>query len=84
MMPRQNPALMSQPSRDGMGPVYRRLLDRERDLHKRFGVVGQHRRPRHLLDALEAGETVTVPFYRVPSEFRPWDDGETVVVSSEM
>ena len=82
-MPRRNPALVA-PSRDGMGPVYRRLLDRERDLQRRFGVVGQHRRPRYLLDALERGETVAVPFYRVPSEFRPRGHGETIVVDPGM
>lgn len=90
VMPRQNPALMSQSSRYGLGLacrlglVYWRLLDRERDLRKRFGVVGQRRRPRHLLDALEAGETVAVPYWRVPSGFLPRDHGETIVVDPGM
>lgn len=82
-MPRQNPALMSV-SRDGMGPVYRRLLDRERFLQKRFGVIGTFRRPRHFLDALEAGETVEAPWWKVPLEFRPRDHGETIVVHPGM
>lgn len=42
-------------SRDGLGPVYKRLLDRQRDLQKQFGTVGTMQRPRYLLDALEAG-----------------------------
>ncbi|MFW3123287.1 hypothetical protein MMAG44476_36436 [Mycolicibacterium mageritense DSM 44476 = CIP 104973] len=64
--------------------MYRRLLDRERFLQKRFGVVGAMRRPRHLLDALEAGETVRVPWWKVPSGFLPSDHGETVVVTPDM
>ncbi len=73
--------------------VYRSLLEKEREQHARFGKIhavdsGQgepavvFRRPRHLLDALEAGEPVTVPFWRlgghgsvkvpVPRELRCW------------
>ncbi|MBX7455490.1 hypothetical protein GR927_46550 [Mycolicibacterium sp. 3033] len=84
-MPRQNPVRAREAQRrEGMGPIYRRLLDRERDMQRRFGVVGQMRRPRYLLDALEAGETVTVPIWRVPMHLRPPRCGETLVVTPDM
>ncbi len=47
-------------------------------------MVGQHRRPRYLLDALERGETVAVPWWKVPSEFLPRDHVETIVVDPGM
>lgn len=53
-------------------------------MQRRFGIVGEMRRPRHLLDALEAGETVTVEAWWVPVEVRPPDCGPTLVVSPEM
>lgn len=81
---RQNLARAAQRDRDGLGPVYRHLLDRERYFQRRFGVVGTMRRPRHLLDALEAGEVVTVPFWKVPIEYRPADCGSTLVVDPSM
>ncbi|MCG7583682.1 hypothetical protein [Mycolicibacterium sp. OfavD-34-C] len=82
-MPRQNPALAreAQRSRDGLGPIYRRLLARERDQQARYGHL---HRPRYLLDALEAGEAVTVPIWRVPVSLRPPGCGETVVVDPSM
>ena len=85
-MPRQNPlkAAEAMRSRDGLGPVYKHLLDRERDMQKRFGVVGTMRRPRYLLDALEAGETVEVEFWRVPIGMRPPGSGDSVVVTRDM
>lgn len=85
-MPRQNPALARQAQRsgDGLGPIYRYLLERQRVMQRRFGVVGQMRRPRLLLDALEAGEMVAVPAWRVPMSLRPPRCGETIVVTPEM
>ena len=70
--------------RDGMGPIYRHLLERQRDMQARFGVVGQMRRPRFLLDALEADETVEVPMWRVPVHMRPPGCGDTLVVDPSM
>jgi hypothetical protein len=83
---RQNLARASaaQQDRNGMGPVYKYLLDRERYFQRRFGLVGTMRRPRHLLDALEAGSVVTVPFWKVPFEYRPPDCGSALVVEPSM
>lgn len=85
-MPRQNPALARQARRtgDGLGPIYRYLLERQRVTQRRFGMVGQIRRPRFLLDALEAGETVEVSIWRVPVHMRPPGHGETLVVDPSM
>lgn len=77
-------AMEAQRDRDGMGPIYRHLLDHERHLHKRFGVVGQMRRPRHLLDALENGEVVEVAVWKVPFHLRPPGYGPTLVVTPAM
>jgi hypothetical protein len=74
-------AAAAQRSRDGLGPVYRRLLDRERDADRRYGRL---HRPRYLLDQLEAGETVTVPVWRVPVELRPPGCGSMLVVTPDM
>ncbi|WP_443189604.1 hypothetical protein [Mycobacterium sp. 4D054] len=82
-MPRQNPvrAREAQRSSDGLGPIYRRLLDRERDQQARYGHL---HRPRYLLDALEAGETVTVPWWKVPAYMRPPGCGDTLTVDPSM
>jgi hypothetical protein len=70
--------------RDGVGPIYRHLLARERLAQARFGVVGNMRRPRYLLDQLEAGETVEVSVSKVPWELRPPGCGERIIVTSDM
>lgn len=82
-MPRQNPvrAREAQRSGDGLGPIYRRLLARERDQQARYGHL---HRPRFLLDALEAAETVTVPSWKVPVTLRPPGCGDVIVVSRDM
>jgi hypothetical protein len=62
--------------------LYRALLARERWHHERYGELrarpplreGElpvYRRPRHLLDALEAGEPVTVPRWRLGGHSMP-------------
>lgn len=85
-MPRQNPALAAaqQRSGDGLGPIYRHLLGRQREMQRRFGVVGTVRRPTFLLDALEAGETVTVSSWRVPVHMRTPGCGGTLVIDPGM
>jgi len=71
--------------RDGMGPIYQRLLDFERGQDRKYGHMRNGmRRPRYLLDALEAGETVEVPVWRVPVELRPSGCGSTLVVTPDM
>ena len=66
---------------DGIGPIYRRLLGRERDQQARYGHL---HRPRYLLDALEAGKTVTVPWWKVPVALRPAGCGDTLAVDRSM
>jgi hypothetical protein len=63
--------------------VYRALLARERWHHQRYGDLGPrrlyrdgeplplYRRPRHVLDALEAGEPVTVPWWSLGGHGMP-------------
>lgn len=79
---RQNPA-KSAAGRggDGIGPIYAALLGDETARQARYGRVGDMPRPRHLLDALLARETVTVPFWKVPVELRPTDCEAELVVS---
>jgi len=82
---RQNPELARVQARasdrDGLGPIYRRLLDRERDADRRYGRL---HRPRYLLEALEAGERVEVPLWRVPVHLRPPNCGPTLLVDPSM
>jgi hypothetical protein len=60
--------------------IYRRFLDRERDADRRYLRLGG---PRMLLEALEAGETVQVPSWRVPVDLRPPGCGSTLVVTPD-
>lgn len=79
---RQNPAkAAAQADRfaDGLGPAYRHLLTFETFQDLRYRPLG---RPRLLLAALERRETVTVPWWRVPSELRP--SGRLVTVTPGM
>ncbi|CAN5388997.1 hypothetical protein BH10ACT9_BH10ACT9_58200 [soil metagenome] len=69
---------------DGMGPHYRHLLDAERAQQERYGHIGNSRRPRYLLDALAAGETVEVPCWRVPALCSPRSGNKTVTVTFDM
>lgn len=49
--------------RNGRGPVYSRLLAFEVAQDARYRSLG---RPRPLLEQMQAGESVTVPAWRVP------------------
>ncbi len=83
---RQNPIKAAAEARgDGLGPIYRRLLDTEHRHQDRYDGVGGQRRPRYLLDALEAREEVTVPWWRIPGHLRPAGcDGGEVLVTPDM
>jgi hypothetical protein len=90
--------------------VYAALLAKERERHERYGrrrsipnpggdepALAVYRRPRHMLDALEAGQAVTVPAWRlgghgaprvpIPRELKCWphrfvvSPDDTVVVA---
>jgi len=67
--------------RDGVGPIYRRLLATEKAQDRRYGRMG---RPRYLLEALERGEAVKVPAWKVPVELRPPGCADTLVVTPDM
>lgn len=81
---RQNPQkAAAQQRRDsgGLGPLYRYLLAFETAQDERYRSLG---RPRVLLAALQAGETVQVPAWRVPLDLRPPGCEGTVVVAADM
>jgi hypothetical protein len=87
--------------------VYAALLAKERERQERYGrrrsipsrgddepALAVYRRPRHILDALEAGRAVTVPSWRlgghgvpIPRELKSWPNrfvvspDDTVVVA---
>ena len=85
MMPRQNfEKALAASRRNGVGPIYRHLLAFETAQDRRFGRVGDMRRPRYLLEALQADEPVEVSAWRVPVELRPPGCGSTVVVTMDM
>jgi hypothetical protein len=77
----QKAAAEAKASADSIGPAYSQLLDRERVQDRRYRQLG---RPRLLLQALEHGETVTVPWWRVKSQYRPPGSGRQVTVTRAM
>ena len=82
-MPRQSyeKAMASARQPNGVGPIYQHLLAHEVAQDRRYRPLG---RPRLLLEALQAGEPVTVPVWKVPAELRPPGCAATVVVSQDM
>lgn len=90
-MPRHDPlraAAAQQPDSD-VGPIYAAMLAAEEGRQRRYGRVGDLRRPDHVLQAMRRGEPVKVyvsmiPIPRELREQRGWRMGERVTLFPDM